>query len=128
MIVGQDRAVGQFEAPGRRANCIMRGCSPARRVSARRASRMQQRDECSPRPPARRLDLPGIAAEDEHPIVKLVEAGSHPDMRWLQRLVNEKTGNLARNISVDQVRELGEFLSLTSALSPWRVAVIDSCR
>src|SRR5207253_840847 len=59
-------------------------------------------------------------------IVKLIEAGSHPDMRRLERLVNEKTGNLARNISVDQVRELGEFLSLTPALSPWRVVVIDT--
>lgn len=47
-------------------------------------------------------------------------------MRWLQREVNEKTGNLARNISVDQVRSLGEFMGMTAALSPWRVAVIDS--
>jgi DNA polymerase-3 subunit delta' len=70
--------------------------------------------------------LPGIETPDDHPIVKLVEAGSHPDMRRLERLVNEKTGNLARNISVDQVREVGEFLSLTPALSPWRVAIIDT--
>jgi DNA polymerase III subunit delta' len=47
-------------------------------------------------------------------------------MRWLERLVNEKTGNLNRNISVGQVRELGEFMSLTAALSPWRVTVIDT--
>jgi DNA polymerase-3 subunit delta' len=71
-------------------------------------------------------DLPGLATDDGHPIVKLVEAGSHPDMRWLERLENEKTGNLARNISVDQVRDLGEFLTLTPALSDWRVAVIDT--
>jgi DNA polymerase-3 subunit delta' len=55
-----------------------------------------------------------------------VEAGSHPDMRHLERLVNEKTGNLARNISVHQIRELGEFLGLTAALSPWRVVIIDT--
>src|SRR5207253_6479745 len=72
------------------------------------------------------FDLPGIETDDNHRIVKLIEAGSHPDMRRLERLVNEKTGNLARNISVDQVRELGEFLSLTPALSPWRVVVIDT--
>ena len=47
-------------------------------------------------------------------------------MRWLERLANEKTGNLARNISVDQVRELGELFDLTPALSPWRVVVIDT--
>jgi DNA polymerase-3 subunit delta' len=72
------------------------------------------------------FDLPRIETSDGHPIVRLVEAGSHPDMRHLERLVNEKTGNLARNISVDQVRELGEFQGLTAALSPWRVVIIDT--
>jgi DNA polymerase-3 subunit delta' len=47
-------------------------------------------------------------------------------MRWLERLVNEKTGNLARNISVDQVRSLAELFDLSPAMSPWRVAVIDT--
>ena len=47
-------------------------------------------------------------------------------MRWLERLANEKTGKLARNITVDQVRGLGEFMGMTAALSPWRVVVIDS--
>lgn len=68
----------------------------------------------------------GLQTPEDHPIAKLIDAGSHPDLRWLQRLTNEKTGNLARNISVDQVRELGSFLGLTSALSPWRAVVIDS--
>src|SRR6185295_2955189 len=72
------------------------------------------------------FDLPDIETEDHHPIVKLVEAGSHPDMRRLERLVHEKTGNLARNITVAQIRELGAFLSLSGALSPWRVVVIDT--
>ena len=72
------------------------------------------------------VNPPGIGTDNEHPIVKLVEAGSHPDMRWLERLMNEKTGNLARNIKVEQVRELGEFMAMTAALSPWRVAVIDT--
>ena len=70
--------------------------------------------------------LPGLETDDRHPIVKLIEAGSHPDMRILERLVSEKTGSLARNISVDQVREIGEFLSLTPALSAWRVVIIDT--
>jgi DNA polymerase-3 subunit delta' len=72
------------------------------------------------------VDLPGLETPEDHPMVRLVEAGSHPDMRRLERLTNEKTGNLNRNIKVDQVRELGEFMGMTAALSPWRVAVIDS--
>jgi len=31
-----------------------------------------------------------------------------------------------RNIKVEQIRDLGEFLSLTPALSPWRVVIIDT--
>jgi len=72
------------------------------------------------------FDAPALESPPDHPTAKLIAAGSHPDMRWLQRLENEKTGNLARNISVDQVRELGDFMGMTAALSPWRVAVIDT--
>src|SRR6185312_13026177 len=69
---------------------------------------------------------PGLETEDDHPIVKLVEAGSHPDMRWLERLEKEKGEGLARDITIKQIRGLGEFMGMTAALSPWRVAVIDS--
>ncbi|HYX47134.1 MAG TPA: DNA polymerase III subunit delta', partial [Sphingomicrobium sp.] len=71
-------------------------------------------------------DLPGVETPDDHPIVKLVEAGSHPDMRRLKRLEKEKGEGLARDITVKQIRELGEFMGMTAALSPWRAAVIDS--
>jgi len=47
-------------------------------------------------------------------------------MRWLQRLQKDNSDSLARNISVDQIRALGDFLTLTAALSAWRVAVIDT--
>jgi len=73
-----------------------------------------------------KFEAPALETPGDHATAKLIAAGSHPDMRWLQRLENERTGNLARNISVDQVREVGEFLGLTAALSDWRVVVIDS--
>jgi DNA polymerase-3 subunit delta' len=66
-----------------------------------------------------------VNTPEDHRIAKLIEAGSHPDMRWLQRLPKEKGEGLARNISVKQIRELGEFMGLTAALSPWRTVVID---
>jgi DNA polymerase-3 subunit delta' len=71
------------------------------------------------------FDAEGVNTPEDHRIAKLVEAGSHPDMRWLQRLPKEKGEGLARNISVKQIRELGEFMGLTAALSPWRTVVID---
>ena len=126
MIVGQDRAVDQFAAAwaSRRLHhaWLLAGPKGIGKASfAHAAARRVLADAAGPP-----VALPGVQAPDDHPIVKLVDAGSHPDMRQLERLENEKTGNLARNISVDQVRELGEFLSLTSALSPWRVVVIDT--
>ncbi len=72
------------------------------------------------------FDDDGLGAPDDHRIARLLGAGSHPDMRWLERLPREKDEALARNITVKQVRALGDFLNLTPALSDWRVVVIDS--
>jgi DNA polymerase-3 subunit delta' len=126
MIWGQDRAVEQFAGAWatRRLHhaWLLAGPKGVGKASfAKAAARRVLADAAEPP-----VGLPGIATLDDHPIVKLVEAGSHPDMRWLERLVNEKTGNLNRNINVAQVRELGEFMGMTAALSPWRVAVIDT--
>jgi len=71
------------------------------------------------------VDLLGLETPDDHPIVRLVEAGSHPDLRILERL-ERPTGGLARNISVDQVRTLAPLLGSTPFLSAWRAVVIDS--
>ena len=126
MIVGQDRAVEQFASAwaSRTLHHAWLLAGPkglGKATFAHAAARRVLADAAGPQ-----SSLPGVETDDEHPIVKLVEAGSHPDMRRLERLVNEKTGNLARNISVDQVREVGSFLSLTPALSPSRVVVIDT--
>jgi len=72
------------------------------------------------------FEAEGLETPETHPIRKLIEAGSHPDMRLLQRLPKEKGEGIARNISVKQIRELGEFMGLTAALSPWRAVIIDS--
>ena len=126
MIVGQDRAVERFSSAWSTRKLhhawLLDGPKGVGKASfAHAAARRVLAEAAGPS-----FDLPGIETDDEHPIVKLIEAGSHPDMRWLERLVNEKTGNLARDISVEQVREAGEFLTLTPALSPWRVIVIDT--
>ena len=126
MIVGQERAVEQFASAWatRRLHhaWLLAGPKGVGKASfAHAAARRVLAESAGPA-----FNLPGVETDDDHPIVKLVEAGSHPDMRRLERLVNEKTGNLARNISVDQVRELGEFLTLTAALSACRVVVVDT--
>ena len=126
MILGQDRAVEQFAAAWatRKLHHAWLLAGPrgvGKATFAHSAARRVLADAAGPI-----SDLPGVETRDEHPIVKLVEAGSHPDMRRLERLVNEKTGNLARNISVDQVRSLADLFDLSPAMSDWRVVVIDS--
>jgi DNA polymerase-3 subunit delta' len=125
-IWGQDRAVEQFTSAWATRKLhhawLLAGAKGVGKASfAHAAARRVLADAAGPA-----SNLPGIATADDHPIVKLVEAGSHPDMRQLQRLENERTGNLARNINVGQVRSLSELLDLSPAMSEWRVAVIDS--
>ena len=72
------------------------------------------------------VELPGLDVPDEHPTAKLVSAGSHPDLMQLERLPRDSGTELARNITVDQVRGLQRLFSTTASFSPWRVVIIDS--
>ena len=126
MIVGQDRAVGQFSDAWKRGALhhawLLAGPKGVGKATfARVAATRVLADAAGPQ-----VNAPGLETPEDHRIAKLVEAGSHPDLRWLERLVNDKTNNLARNITVDQVRSLADLFDLTPALSPWRVVVIDS--
>ena len=67
----------------------------------------------------------GFDVPDDHPVARLIEAGSHPDLIHLQRLTRE-SGELARSINVDQVRGLHRLFSTTTSISPWRVVIIDA--
>ena len=75
----------------------------------------------------------GLDVPDDHPAARLFAAGSHPDYRELRRLPKKDSGKgagtedeLARSITVDQVRALGPFLGTMPSLSPRRMIVIDA--
>ena len=125
VLVGQDRAVEAFASAWKARRLhhawLLAGPKGVGKASfARAAARRVLAETAGPA-----VDLPGLDTPEDHPIAKLVAAGSHPDFRWLERLEKEKGDGLARNISVKQVRQLGEFLSLTPSLSPWRAIVLD---
>jgi DNA polymerase-3 subunit delta' len=126
VIAGQDRAVDQFVDAWRRGALhhawLLAGQRGVGKATFAREAATRVLADAAGAP----VDAPGLSTPEDHRIARLVEAGSHPDLRWLERLVNAKTHNLARNISVDQVRALGDLFDMTPALSPWRVAVIDS--
>lgn len=74
-----------------------------------------------------RVDGPGLDVPDDHPAARLAAAGSHPDLMRLERLARDGgSGELARSITVDQVRGLSRLFSTTASMSPWRVVVIDA--
>jgi DNA polymerase-3 subunit delta' len=68
----------------------------------------------------------GLDVPESHPTAKLVEAGSHPDLMRLERLAKDSGTELARSITVDQVRSLQRLFSTTASMSPWRVVIIDA--
>jgi len=126
VILGQEKAVEQFAAAWASRKLhhawLLAGPKGVGKASFAQAATRRVLAEAAGPP----FDFPGIGTDDEHPIVRLVEARSHPDMRWLERLINEDTGKLNRNINIKQIRSLGEFMGMTAALSAWRAAVIDS--
>jgi len=74
---------------------------------------------------AARLDDPGDAAA-----AKLVDAGNHPEILHLTRQAKDKSprdkGDLARNITIDQIRQMIRRLHLSLSLGAWRVVIIDA--
>ena len=125
MIVGQDRAVAQLLTAwkSKRMHHAWLLAGPrglGKAIIAVTAARRMLAEAAGPHPGGAALEV-----DDQHPTARLLAAGSHPDFRKLERL-ERPTGGLARNISVDQVRGLGEMLAMTPSMSPWRVIVIDA--
>lgn len=126
MIIGHDRAVARFTDAMRSGALhhawLLAGPKGVGKAHfARAAATRLLADAAGPR-----LGLPGLETIPDHPIVRLMTAGSHPDFRLLEREWNEKTDVLRRNINVAQIRSLGEFFANTTSLSPWRAVMIDS--
>ena len=126
MIAGQDRAIEQFlmawKSGAMHHAWLLAG--PRGVGKARFALATAERVLAEAAGPP--VDPPGLDVPDDHRVGRLVAAGSHPDYRFLERIENKSGTGLARNISVDQVRSLGDLFAVTPALSPWRAVVIDS--
>lgn len=54
-----------------------------------------------------------------------LEKNIHPDVIWVQRLRDEKSEKLKKNISIEQVREIKRRLMMGSFLNSYKVAVIS---
>lgn len=75
------------------------------------------------------VSAPGLDVPDDHPTRALVDAGSHPDLRVLQRLPKDPEKpdqDLARSITIAQVRSLQPMFATTPAMGARRVVIIDA--
>lgn len=57
---------------------------------------------------------------------RLVDAGNHPEILSLTRQPKDKSKDLARNITIDQVRQMIRRLHLSLSLGDWRVIIVDA--
>lgn len=71
------------------------------------------------------VDDDSFDVDPGHPNAKLIAAGSHLDLRRLER-TTDPAGKLRANIRVDDVRALQPLIRSTPALSAWRVVIIDA--
>ena len=65
-------------------------------------------------------DAPIGAAEES--VCQLIRAGAHPDLKII-RLAEDDT---RKNIPVDDIRAMRQFLSMTPSMGAWRVVVVDA--
>lgn len=67
-----------------------------------------------------------LSLSPEHPVFHRVATGSHGDLRVVARGWDEKRKRRRGEIVVDDVRDVGAFLSMTPAEGGWRVVVVDA--
>ncbi len=73
--------------------------------------------------------LSGLAPESidaENPVYLRMAAGSHSDFLVIEPAFDTKKDEFARDINVDQAREIPGFLSMTPGEGKWRVVIIDA--
>lgn len=66
-----------------------------------------------------------LALDPDHTVFRRIAAGGHPDLMVVEREIDQKTKRERGVITVDQIREIGHFLHLTSSEGGRRIVVID---
>ena len=78
------------------------------------------------RPDVRACLGASLETAPETPASRQVKALSHPGLLVLRRAYDQKTKRTPTAISVDEVRRLRSFLSLSAEEGGWRVVIVDS--
>ncbi len=68
-----------------------------------------------------------LALSSDHPVFRRVASAGHADLRIVERgWADERKSRRRGEITVDDVRGVGDFLALTPAEGGWRVVIIDA--
>jgi DNA polymerase-3 subunit delta' len=63
----------------------------------------------------------------DHPVFRRISSGGHADFKLIERgWADDKQSKRRSEITVDDVRDVGGFMSLTPAEGGWRVVVVDA--
>lgn len=124
-LLGHDRQIAAFRSAMERGSLhhawLLAGPKGVGKGSFARAAALRLlADAAGPRVTGAGLETP-----PDHRIAALFAARSHPDFRLLERELNDKK-ELRRNITIHQVRALGDLFAVAPALSEWRAVVIDA--
>jgi DNA polymerase-3 subunit delta' len=61
----------------------------------------------------------------DDPVFRRIAAGTHAGLMTVERSADEKTKRMRRDIVVDEVREVTQFLRRTAGEGGWRVVIVD---
>ncbi|SEQ56148.1 DNA polymerase-3 subunit delta' [Loktanella sp. DSM 29012] len=67
-----------------------------------------------------------LAIAPDHPDARLIAAGAHPRLFVVRRPVDDKTGTLKADITVDTIRGMKGFFQMSSADGGRRVVIVDA--
>ena len=67
-----------------------------------------------------------LGTSDDDPVFRRIAAGAHPDLMTIELGFDEKRGRERREIVVDDVRAVVDFLHMTPAEGGWRIVILDS--
>ena len=67
-----------------------------------------------------------LFVDSDAPAFGRIAAGSHADLKSIERRFDEKKGKFRNEIIIDDIRSIASFFSLSAAEEGWRVIIIDS--
>lgn len=67
-----------------------------------------------------------VRPDPTHPVWRQIASGAHPAVLHLTRPPRETGGGYKNFITVDEIRRLGHFLSMTTHDGSWRIVIVDA--